>query len=410
MTTPVGIEALNVYAGLAFIGVPDLLAGRGMDLGRADNLGMTERSVGLPFEDPVTNAVNAARPLVDLLSEADRARIECLVVTTESGLDLSKSVASYVHRYLGLSPRCRVLEMKQACYSATGALQLVAGLLASGLAEDAKALVIGTDVALVDERAQYAEACTGHGAVAMLVGTDDPAVLTLDPGAYGTYGYEVLDSARPTTTTDIAAPDESLFAYLDCLERSVADYRDRVGGADLRTTFGRLTFHAPFAGLVKAGHRNLMRAAGVPGAEITVDFEAKLGPALALQRRTGNLCSASVYLGLAGIVQDAGTVLPQRVGLYSYGSGCCSEFFSGVVSADAPARIPGDVTAALDARRKLGWDEYAELLDRTRGVLEPVPDRDVPQDRLDLAGEPGRRPPFLAWTGTRGYHRRYAWV
>lgn len=410
MTRPVGIEALNAYVGLAFVGVPDLLAGRGLDLGRADNLGMTERSVGLPFEDPVTNAANAARPLVDRLSEEDRARIEVLVVATESGLDLSKSVSSYVHRHLGLGPRCRVLEVKQACYSATGTLQLVAGLLASGLAEDAKALLIGTDVALVDERAQYAEACAGHGAVAMLLGTDDPAVLALDPGAYGTYGYEVLDSARPTPTMDIAAPDESLFTYLDCLERSVADYRDRVGGADLRTTFGALTFHTPFAGLVKAGHRNLMRGAGLAGAEIAADFEARLGPALALQRRTGNLCAASVYLGLAGIVQHAGAVLPQRVGLYSYGSGCCSEFFSGVVSAGAPARIPADVTAALDARRKLGWDEYAELLERTRGVLEPVPDRDVPQDRLDLAGEPGHRPPFLTWTGTRGHHRQYAWV
>jgi len=410
VSTPVGIERLSVYPGLAYVGVADVLAGRGLDLDRMDNLGMTERSVGLPGEDPVTNAVNAARPLLADLSDADRARIECLVVTTESGLDLSKSVASYVHRYLGLSPRCRVLEVKQACYSATGSLQLVAGLLASGMADDAKALVIGTDVSLVDERAQYAEACTGHGAVALLVGTDDPSVLRLDPGAYGTYGYEALDSARPTPAMDIAAPDESLFSYLDCLERSVADYCARVAGADVATTFDLLAFHTPFAGLVKAGHRNLLRAAGVRPAEIAADFERRLGPALSYQRRTGNLCSASVYLGLAAAAENAADRLPARIGLYSYGSGCCSEFFSGLVSAGAPSRLAGDLGAALDARRKLGWDEYAELLDRTRGVLEPVPDREIAPDPLDLLPDAEHRLPFLVWTGTRSYHRTYTWI
>jgi len=142
----VGIEALHSYVGKAYISVADLLEGRGLDLSRMENLGMIERSVALPFEDPVTNAVNAALPLVTAMDDETRARIECLVVTTESGLDLSKSVSSYVHRYLGLSNHCRILEVKQACYSATGCLQLVAGLLASGYAADSKALIIGTDV------------------------------------------------------------------------------------------------------------------------------------------------------------------------------------------------------------------------------------------------------------------------
>src|SRR5579859_153337 len=111
----VGIEALNVYAGVALIAVEALFEGRGLDPGRLANLMMTEKSVGLPCEDPVTNAVNAARPVLDRLSAADRERIEALVTSTESGVDLSKSVASYVHEYLGLPRRCRLVEVKQAC-------------------------------------------------------------------------------------------------------------------------------------------------------------------------------------------------------------------------------------------------------------------------------------------------------
>ena len=37
---------------------------------------MEKRSIGLPCEDPVTNAVNAAKPIIDQLSEDQRGRIE----------------------------------------------------------------------------------------------------------------------------------------------------------------------------------------------------------------------------------------------------------------------------------------------------------------------------------------------
>jgi polyketide biosynthesis 3-hydroxy-3-methylglutaryl-CoA synthase-like enzyme PksG len=58
--TSIGIEALNVYCGPTRIGVPELFEGRGLDRRRLGNLPMDARSVNLPIEDPVTNAVNAA--------------------------------------------------------------------------------------------------------------------------------------------------------------------------------------------------------------------------------------------------------------------------------------------------------------------------------------------------------------
>lgn len=193
----VGIEDLNTYAGVSYIDVADLFEGRGLDIARMQNLGQHERSIGLGFEDPVTNAVNAARPIVERLDPQERARIEMVVTSTESGVDYSKSVASYVHDYLNLSRRCRFLEVKQACYGATGALQLAIGYLAAELSPGAKVLVIGTDIALVDARAEYAEPSTGFGATAILLG-GDPLILGVDLGAFGTYSYETLDSARPT--------------------------------------------------------------------------------------------------------------------------------------------------------------------------------------------------------------------
>ncbi|MFB6888417.1 hydroxymethylglutaryl-CoA synthase family protein [Kitasatospora sp. NPDC056327] len=402
-----GIEALNVYAGIAQIPVPALFAGRGLEQERLANLAMHNRSVGLPFEDPVTNAVNAAKPVVDALDPADRAAIEVLVTSTESGLDLSKSVASYVHEYLGLSRNCRLLEVKQACYAATGALQLAAGYLASGASPGAKALIVATDVALVDERAAYAEPATGHGAAAVLL-SDRPAVLELDLGAFGLYSYETLDSARPTPEFDIADVDRSLFAYLDCLSNSFADYRLRVDGADFRHTFDRLAMHTPFSGLVLAAHRKMMRESGASLAQAQEDFERRVRPSLAYPARVGNLCSGSVYLALAGLLATDPATDAVRVGLYSYGSGCSAEFFSGVTGPGSrEAVLAMDIGGSLDRRRELDFAEYVRLLPESLRTLVPAENRTVDVERYEEY-LPGDRP-LLVHTGTEGYHRTYAW-
>jgi polyketide biosynthesis 3-hydroxy-3-methylglutaryl-CoA synthase-like enzyme PksG len=370
---------------------------------------MRQRSVGLPFEDPVTNAVNAARPIVEALDDAGRASIETVVTSTESGLDLSKSLASYVHEYLGLSRNCRLLEVKQACYAATGALQLALGYLASGTAPGARVLVIATDVALVDERAGYAEPATGHGAVAVLL-SNVPSVLAVDLGAYGCYSYETLDSARPTPQFDIADVDRSLFAYLDCLTNSVAAYRSRVDGVDLVDTFDQLALHTPFAGLVRSAHRKLMREYGLGAERIDADFTRRVAPSLAYPARIGNLCSGSVYLALASLLDHAAIAGPARVGLYSYGSGCSAEFFSGVVdTGSAAAAGGGSLAGRLDRRHELSFAEYAGLLPQTLRTLVPEADRFLDLDPyagyLDVAG----RDPLLVYTATTNYHRTYEW-
>lgn len=405
----IGIERIGVYAGLARIDVVRLLRGRGLDTSRVANIDMLERSVGLPFEDPVTNAVHAAEPILRDLPAEEKDRIELLVVSTESGVDFSKSVASYVHRLLGLSPHCRVLEVKQACFAATGALQLAVGLLASGLTGGATALVIGTDVALVDAQAQYAEPATGHGAVAMLV-SDRPDLLEIDLGAYGTYAFETLDSARPTPTFDIADSDQSLFSYLDCLEKSYADYRSRVPEAHVMS-FDHLVMHTPFAGLVRAGHRMLMSSAGHAADAVREDFDRRVEASLVYPRLTGNLCSGSLYLALASLI-DNGRPAPFRVGLFSYGSGCCAEFFSGVVGRNArQAMAASDVAGHLAARRMLTFEQYDELLPESERVLTPASDRETPLAALELVTDQLRsRGRHLIWKGNKAYHRQYAWI
>ena len=95
-----------------------------------------------PTQDSVTLGANAA---LKILTEEDKKAIDLVIFATESGIDNSKSGAVYVSRLLGLSPYLRAVELKQACYGATAALQLAKGHVA--LNPDKKALVIGSDIA-----------------------------------------------------------------------------------------------------------------------------------------------------------------------------------------------------------------------------------------------------------------------
>lgn len=412
MTAPVGIQALNVYCGAARISVPALFDARGLDRSRLSNLMMHHRSVGLPCEDPVSNAVNAARPLLDRLPPEQVARIEMLVTSTESGIDYSKSVASYVHEYLGLSRACRLVEVKQACYAATAAVQLAAGYLASGISPGAKVLVIATDVSLVDEGAEYAEPAMGTGAAAVLL-SDEPDVLALDLGAFGLHSYETLDSARPAPTFDIADADRSLFAYLDCLSNSFRGYTERVEGADFATTFDYLAMHTPFAGMVRAAHRKMMREFARPHAARTEeDFAHRVAPSLVYPSQVGNLCSGSVYLALASLVDNADLGDGARVGLYSYGSGCSAEFFSGVVDAGSRAAVgPMRIGAHLDARVELDFPAYRDLLDANRACLVPARERRIDTEQYTSILDGYRIPrDLLVYTGTKDYRRTYEWL
>ena len=64
-------------------------------------------------EDVVTMAASAAKRIIE---DTKPDNIDMLLFATESSIDQSKAAGIYVHRLLGLSSRCRVVELKQACY------------------------------------------------------------------------------------------------------------------------------------------------------------------------------------------------------------------------------------------------------------------------------------------------------
>ncbi len=416
----VGIEAMNVFAGSAFLDVSELARHRKLDMTRFENLLMKQKAVALPYEDPVTYAVNAARPVVDALSAADKDRIELLITCTESGIDFGKSLSTYLHHYLGLNRNCRLFEIKQACYSGTAGFQMAVNFVLAQVSPGAKALVVATDISrfMVAEAGEalsadwsFAEPSGGAGAVALLV-SEHPHVFQVDVGANGYYGYEVMDTCRPIPDSEAGDADLSLLSYLDCCEHAFIEYRNRVGEVNYRDSFHYLTFHTPFGGMVKGAHRTMMRKmVQAKPADIEEDFQRRVVPGISYCQRVGNIMGATVFLSLASTIDNGDLAAPRRVGCFSYGSGCCSEFYSGVVTPEGQSRQRRfAIKRHLDERYRLSLDEYDTIL-RGSGAVR-FGTRNV---RLDAEFIPGARHSShgesrLFLREIREFHREYEWL
>lgn len=368
----VGIEAMNVFAGTARVDVEKLAMHRGLDMTRFSNLLMKEKTVALPFEDPITFGVNAAKPLIDALSPEEKDRIEVVITCTESAFDFGKSMSTYFHSLLGLNRNCRLFELKNACYSGIAGLQTAVSFILSGVSPGAKVLLIATDISrfMVEEGGEgltedwsFFEPSSGAGAVAALI-SEIPHLFQVDVGASGYYGYEVMDTCRPAPDKEAGDADLSLLSYLDCCEKAFLEYQKRVEGADLVSSFGYLAMHTPFGGMVKGAHRNIMRKiAKARPKEIEADFERRMQPSLNYGQRVGNIMGASTLMAIASVIDYGDFEAPQRIGCFSYGSGCCSEFFSGVVRKEGQSRLRQQrISDQLDRRYELTMDEYDELL------------------------------------------------
>ncbi|MEU3520615.1 hydroxymethylglutaryl-CoA synthase [Streptomyces sp. NPDC006654] len=405
---PVGIEDINAYLGLACIEVQDLFHARGMNTARMANLLMQRKTVALPCEDVVSYAVNAARPLLARHDEETRNSIELLVVGTESGLDLSKATATWIHQLLGLPRTCRLYEVKQACYAGIAGLQMAVAQMAVASRENARALVIGCDVPRL-ARDTTAEPSQGAGAVAVLVGSR-PTLATAEFGASGYCSFEVTDVRRPTPTDHVWDPDLSLISYVQCLKTAYSDYVSRRPGTDFLTSFDHLVFHTPFPGAVRGAHRSLLRSLDRIGPDrIAEDFHRRLEDSLHYPAQVGNIYAGTTLLALLSLLDHAGTAEPgRRVGIFSYGSGCSSEFCSyQLLPATGPVSAT-DTAAELAARTRLdvaSYDGIADAGDRLyAGVADYESDLSLAQE---LAGTVRPDHPLTMLEHIRGHERRY---
>jgi hydroxymethylglutaryl-CoA synthase len=349
----IGIDAISFYSSHYCIDLKTLAEVRSIDPAKY-YVGIGQEKMGIPppDEDIVTMGASAARPL---LEGTDPGHIDLLLFATESGIDQSKAAGIFVHGLLKLPKRCRVVELKQACYGATAGLQMAAAVCARK--PGGKALVIGSDVARY-ELGSPGEPTQGCGAVAMVVSAE-PRLLALDPEC-GYFTDDVMDFWRPNYRDQAIVDGKySTRVYLHALEECWKQYAEISG-----RSFGdlhRFCYHLPFTRMAEKAHERLARNCGV---HLTPQIlGGQIGDTLRYNRITGNSYSASLYVGLSSLLDNSAEDLSdRRLGLFSYGSGCVAEFFSGVVQPGYRQHIRAAKHAELlKNRTELSYRQYEDI-------------------------------------------------
>lgn len=342
----VGIDALCFYTPRYAFDLKDLAEARGVDPEKF-HVGLGQRTMSLapPGEDVVTMAANAA---AQILNKEDKDCIELILFATESGVDYSKAAGIYVHRLLELSNHCRIIELKQACYSGTCAIQLSLPFLREH--PEKKVLVLMSDLARYGLNTS-GESSQGGGAIALLLSAN-PRILAIEP-EYGVVTEDVMDFWRPHYLDEALVDGKySTKIYLQMLEKSWRQYQT----ASFRpfSAHNYFCYHTPVPRLVEKAHHYLAKLNGV---EESLD---RIAPALEYGRDIGNCYTASLYISLASLLEHSSKDLAgARIGFYSYGSGCVAEYFSGIVQPGYQQKLHPELHQyLLNTRSKLTYPEY----------------------------------------------------
>lgn len=367
----IGIDSIAFSVPRRYVELSELATARGVPADKYERgLLVTRMAIAGPGEDPVTLAANAARRAL-AGSARGKDEIGYCVVGTETAVDHSKPVASYLHGLLGLPARCRVFEAKHACFGATAGLLGATEWLASGAGRGRAALVVATDIA------RYAlgsagEPTQGAGAVALVI-SERPRLVELEVGRSGSYARDVHDFWRPLHRKEALVDGKySVQCYLDALTGAYEAWRDTVPPGE---PLARSLYHVPYGKMAVKAHRQRRMLDGLDEAAADATFAEEVGASLRFAMQVGNLYTGSLYLALASLLDAEATALEgRRVGLFSYGSGCGAEFFAGRVLPGAGAVVAGlqlGAPLAEGARTRLTIADY-EAIRRAEERAEPA--------------------------------------
>ena len=366
----VGISDIAIYIPAYYLSHHDLAEARNIPVEKFTvGLGNKNMAIIPNWEDGVTMAANAAYQLLQKTG-TDPGEIQQMVVSTESGVDYSKPVASYVQELLNIGTQCRIYEIKHACYGGTAGLINSLDRLSQNFRSAKKAMVIMTDIARYGFETA-GEATQGAGAVALLV-EKDPKFATVDTSLNGIFSKNVFDFWRPSGhSVPIVDGKYSIECYLMALENAAGHLRSNMGlkREKLFDILDYIIYHMPYCNMAKKAHKSLIEA---EYKDLDADsrqriyeetFESMVEPSLLGVKEVGNTYTGSVYMGLMSLLeQEREKVEGKKIGIFSYGSGCGAEFFVCDVKPDIKNIIKNlHFREQLERRQQISIDHYTHI-------------------------------------------------
>lgn len=366
----IGIDKMAFATTNDYLDLVELAKERSVDPNKFTiGIGQDLQAVVPPTQDIVTLGATAAKKL--LTPELEK-NISTVIVATESGIDNSKASAIYIKRLLGLSDFTRTVEMKEACYSATAAIQFAKGVVALNPQETV--LVIAADIARYGLNTP-GEVTQGAGAVAMLI-SRNPHILTLEDTTVA-YSKDIMDFWRPLYATEALVDGKySTNVYIEFFLQTFTRYQ-QLTGREL-ADFAALTFHMPFTKMGKKGLEGLLKDRND---EVAQRLRTQLTASQLFSRQVGNLYTGSVYLSLMSLLQNSDLKAGSRIGLFSYGSGAEGEFYTGILE-DGYEHYMNNIQEELEHRHQVSVAEYEKLFSSQLGMNDQDIEFDVTNDPL----------------------------
>ncbi len=343
-----------------------------------------------PWEDTSTMAAQSSRNLL-LSHPKDVSDIRYLVTGTESSVDMSKPVSSYVQGMLQISKiplpnTLATFQVQHACAGGTYGILSVAAMLAASKSATEKGLITCSDIARYKSYST-AEITQGAGAVSVLL-SKDPRLLEVNLQPLGYSSHDVDDFFRPVQETTARVKGQySIECYNDALDSAIVDYCKQ-SGEDISDMLGGMDYfvlHIPFYKMGYLAMRRMLRkylSLSDGKVDAYLDdrgFSSTVKPIA----RVGNIYTGSIYLSLMFLMKDryeieGRNIIGRRILIASYGSGNTMAVFSGTIAADAPDIISSwDLKSIFERERTSNMTEYTAWLQngRTRANLEDVPDQ-----------------------------------
>lgn len=387
----VGILAAEVYFPSTFVRQEDLEKHDGVPAGKYTiGLGQQGLSFCGDREDSVSMAMTVLRQLMDRHGIA-AGKIGRLEVGTESEVDASKSIKSHLMMVLqeedSSATDVEGCDCVHACYGGTVAVLNAMNWIESQSWDGRYAVVVMSDLSIYARGP--ARPTSGAGAVALLLGPDAP--LVFERGLQATYVTNAYDFYKPSGLYPLVDGPMSVYCYLEALdkvyERFSAKFATRSGRAFSMADADHALFHSPYNKLVQRAYARLLYLdlsrvangakrengsgsspapeangngaaaipAGVPSITVPLgegahpfhpaqmpkeldkalvaqsfqEYDRKVRPSSCVARLCGNMYTASVWSGVAQLIETTGADLEgRRMLIYSYGSGIAATLMS----------------------------------------------------------------------------------
>ena len=284
-----------------------------------------------------------------------------IIVGTESGVDQSKASSVFIHGLLDIQPFVRAIEVKEACYGATAALDFAKNHVMNN--PESRVLVIASDIAKYGIKAS-GESTQGAGSCAMLI-TSNPRILELNNDNV-CLTRDVMDFWRPNYSQYAFVEGKfSTEQYLGCLTTTWDKYLEK--NNKQLSDFDAICLHLPYPKLGLKGLNTLLETESDEA--IKEKLSDRFNESILYSQRVGNIYTGSLFLGLLSLLENSTNLNPgDKIALYSYGSGAVAEIFSMTLVPGYEKQLKQNRFDEFNSRTRISIEEYEEMFFRDTTV------------------------------------------